>query len=267
MSPAVSPANPGDVTPVRVHVGELPVDVVDLNGALDVIERLVRAGNGGTVFTPNVDHVVQGENNPRFRKAYLASSLSLVDGTPVLWASSLLGTRLPAKISGSDLIMPLLTRAAERGLRVYFLGGDPGVAERAREVLERELPSLKIVGIDNPRIDVDNVPRELLERIRAAQPDIVLVALGAPKQEIFSYDHGASLKPAVLLGVGASLDFVAGTKHRAPVWLSRIGLEWVYRLAQEPRRLAGRYLLRDPQFFWIVGKQLVRGKGRISAPP
>jgi N-acetylglucosaminyldiphosphoundecaprenol N-acetyl-beta-D-mannosaminyltransferase len=141
---------------------------------------------------------------------------------------------LPAKISGSDLMMPLLARAAERGLRVYFLGGDAGVGEQARQVLERELPSLKIVGIDSPRINVDAVPAELLEKIRAAQPDIVLVALGAPKQEIFSYDHGAALKPAVLLGVGASLDFIAGTRHRAPVWLSKIGLEWVYRLAQEP---------------------------------
>jgi N-acetylglucosaminyldiphosphoundecaprenol N-acetyl-beta-D-mannosaminyltransferase len=240
----------------------VPIDAVDLNGALDVIERLVRAGKGGTVFTPNVDHVVVAENNPRFRAAYRASDLSLVDGTPVLWASSVLGTRLPMKISGSDLVMPLLARAAERGFGVYFLGGDPGVAERARSVLERELPALKIVGIDSPRIDVDKIAPDVIARIQAARPEIVLVALGAPKQEIFSHEQREALRPSVLVGVGASLDFIAGTRHRAPVWLSQVGLEWLYRLAQEPRRLAGRYLLRDPKFFWIVGRQLARGVKR-----
>lgn len=250
----------GDAPPARIHVGELPVDVVDLKRALDVIEGLVRAGRGGTVYTPNVDHIVQAEHNTRFRDAYRAASLSLVDGTPVLWASSLLGTPLPQKISGSDLVLPLLARAAERGFRVYFLGGDPGVAELARDVLARDLPALQVVGIDASRIDVNALSSELVGRIQAARPDIVLVALGAPKQEIFAELTRETLKPAVLIGVGASLDFIAGTKQRAPAWLSRVGLEWLYRLAQEPRRLAGRYLLRDPQFLWIVGRQLARGK-------
>lgn len=251
--------------PDRIRVGQVPIDVVDLEGALEVIERLIRDGNGGTVFTPNVDHVVVAESNPRFRAAYAAASLSLVDGTPVFWASGLLGTPLPMKVSGSDLILPLLTRAAERGQRVYFLGGDPGVAESARRVLERELPALNVVGIDSPRIDVDHVPNELLQRIQSARPDIVLVALGAPKQEIFSHEQLEALKPAVLVGVGASLDFIAGTRRRAPRWLSRAGLEWVYRLAQEPRRLAQRYLLRDPQFFLILGRQLLARPGQRDA--
>lgn len=259
---ATQASGPDDLSSSRIRVGELPIDAVDLNGALVRIEGLVRAGNGGTVFTPNVDHVVVAQNNPRFRAAYQAASLSLVDGTPVLWASSLLGTPLPMKISGSDLVMPLLARAAERGLRVYFLGGDPGVAEQAQRVLERELPNLKIVGIDAARINVDQIAPDVLERIQAARPDIVLVALGAPKQEIFSHEQREALKPAVLVGVGASLDFIAGTRSRAPVWISKVGLEWLYRLAQEPRRLASRYLLRDPQFFWIVGRQLARAGKR-----
>lgn len=257
-SPASSRARSEAAPPARIRVGRVPIDAVDLEGALDAIDRLIREGNGGTVFTPNVDHVVVAENDPRFRAAYAAASLSLVDGTPVVWASSLLGTPLPMKLSGSDLVLPLLARAAERGQRVYFLGGDPGVAEAARRVLEPELPSLNIVGIDSPRIDVNRIPDELLQRIKSARPDIVLVALGAPKQEIFSHEQREALKPAVLIGVGASLDFIAGTRRRAPLWLSRAGLEWVYRLAQEPRRLAKRYLLRDPQFFWIVGRQLLR---------
>jgi N-acetylglucosaminyldiphosphoundecaprenol N-acetyl-beta-D-mannosaminyltransferase len=237
------------------------MDAVDFAGALDAIDRLVGARNGGTVFTPNVDHVVMAEHDLRFRAAYAESALSLVDGTPVLWASRLLRTPLPAKISGSDLVMPLMQRAAERGYRVYFLGGAPGVADLARKKLELALPAIQIVGTDSARIDVNGTGSErdeVAERIRRAEPDLVLVALGAPKQEIWSHLRARSLKPAVLIGVGASLDFVAGVQQRAPRWMSNAGLEWLYRLAQEPRRLAARYLLRDPEFCWILLRQLVQ---------
>ncbi|HEX3776368.1 MAG TPA: WecB/TagA/CpsF family glycosyltransferase [Polyangiaceae bacterium] len=246
--------------PERIRVGSLPIDVVNFEGALDVIDRLVRAGSGGTVFTPNVDHIVMAEHDERFRTAYRAASLSLVDGTPVLWASRLLGTPLPVKVSGSDLVLPLMERAAERGYRVYFLGGAPGVAELARQKLAESLPSLQIVGIDESRIDIEkdmSRPDEIVERIQHARPDLILVALGAPKQEIWSYARFDQLKPAVMVGVGASLDFVAGVQKRAPRWMSGVGLEWTYRLAQEPRRLAARYLLRDPQFFAILLKQML----------
>lgn len=246
----------------RVRVGQVPIDVVDFSGALAAIDRLIEARNGGTVFTPNVDHIVMAEHDLRFRTAYEAAALSLVDGAPVLWASRLLRTPLPAKISGSDLVMPLMQRAGERGYRVYLLGGAEGVADLARAKLEAAVPNLRIVGTDASRIQVDAPPDQadaVVERIVAAQPDIVLVALGAPKQELWSYTRTSALKPAVLIGVGASLDFVAGIQKRSPPWMSKVGIEWLYRLCQEPRRLAGRYLLRDPQFFWILARQLVRG--------
>ena len=248
------------ITPERIRVGKLPIDVVDFEGALDVIDQLVREREGGTVYTPNVDHIVMAERHERFQTAYNAASLSLVDGTPVLWASRLLRTPLPEKVSGSDLVMPLMERAAERGYRVYFLGGNPGVAELAREKLEQALPKIQIVGIDASRIDVSGDLKEtdeIVERIRAARPDIVLVALGAPKQEIWSQARRDLLRPAVLIGVGASLDFVAGIQKRAPNWMSSAGVEWLYRLAQEPRRLAARYLLRDPEFCLILLRQML----------
>jgi N-acetylglucosaminyldiphosphoundecaprenol N-acetyl-beta-D-mannosaminyltransferase len=250
-----------NIAPERIRVGKLPIDSVSFEGALDVIDQLVHAGNGGTVFTPNVDHIVMAEHDPRFQTAYQAASLSLVDGTPVMWASRLLGTPLPAKVSGSDLIMPLMERAAERGYRVYFLGGAPGVAELARDKLKIALPAIQIVGIDASRIDVTgdmSAPDDVVDRIRDARPDLVLVALGAPKQELWSQARLHLLKPAVLIGVNASLDFVAGVQKRAPRWMSNAGVEWAYRLAQEPRRLAGRYLLRDPEFCWILLRQLIR---------
>ena len=246
---------PSPLSLARVRIGQLPIDVVDFAGALDAIDRLVRAGNGGTVFTPNVDHVVMAEHDLRFRAAYAEAALSLVDGVPVLWASRLLRTPLPVKISGSDLVMPLMQRAADQGYRVYFLGGAPGVADLARSNLLAALPTLQIVGTDSSRIEVNGNPSEVdqvAERIRLAKPDLVLVALGAPKQELWSHLRANSLKPAVLVGVGASLDFVAGVQKRAPHWMSSAGLEWLYRLAQEPRRLAARYLLRDPEFCLIL---------------
>jgi N-acetylglucosaminyldiphosphoundecaprenol N-acetyl-beta-D-mannosaminyltransferase len=245
--------------PPRIRIGALSVDSVTLDGALDAIDALVEAKAGGRVFTPNVDHVVQAEQDPRFRAAYDEVSLSLVDGKPLLWAARLLKTPLPEKISGSDLIWPLMRRAAERGHRVYFLGGAEGSAELAKQKLLEQLPMLKIVGVDDARVDVNGAAecqRLVLERITAAKPDLLLIALGAPKQEIWSYEQRMRLPGIVSVGVGASLDFIAGKVRRAPRWLSDAGLEWAYRLAQEPRRLAHRYLLRDPQFFAIIARQL-----------
>lgn len=247
----------------RIRIGSVPVDNLTFEGALDAIDDLVRSKQGGTVFTPNVDHVVQAEHDPRFRAAYEGVSLSLVDGMPLLWAARLLKTPLPEKISGSDLVLPLMRRAAERGYRVYFLGGAPGAAALARQKLLVELPNLQVVGIDDGRIDVNGSPEQnqpILERINAAHPDLLLVALGAPKQELWSHEQRAQLGSAVAVGVGASLDFIAGSQRRAPRWMSESGLEWAYRLAQDPKRMASRYLLRDPQFFQIVWKQLLASR-------
>jgi N-acetylglucosaminyldiphosphoundecaprenol N-acetyl-beta-D-mannosaminyltransferase len=244
----------------RVRIGSLPLDPVDLDGALEIIDRLVQSGRGGSVFTPNVDHVVMAESNERLRRAYHGASLSLVDGTPVLWAAQLLSQPLPAKVSGSDLVVPLMELAARRGYRVYLLGGAPGVAHEAKRKLERSLPGLQIVGVDDSHVDVDALDPQVMERIERAKPHILLAALGAPKQEIFAFEQRKRLRPAVVVGVGASLDFVAGVRKRAPRWVSSMGLEWFYRLIQEPRRLAGRYLVRDPKFCVIVMRQLMEGQ-------
>lgn len=243
----------------RIRIGQLPIDVVDLRGALGAIEALVAAGAGGTVFTPNVDHIVMGESDERFRRAYGRVGLSLVDGTPLVWAARLLGRPLPEKVSGSDLVIPLMERATERGWRVFLLGGAPGSAETAAARLKERLPVLNIVGTEAPRIDLASPPAERLAvaaRVAATKPDLVLVAFGAPKQELFCDETREVFKPAVLVCVGAGVDFVAGVARRAPAWMSRAGIEWLYRLAHEPRRLAGRYLLRDPQFVLILLRQL-----------
>ncbi len=250
----------------RVRLGQLPLDPLTFPEALDAIEALARKGEGGSVFTPNVDHFVLAEEDPRFRAAYQAASLSLVDGTPVLWACRLLGLPIQEKVSGSDLTVPLAERAAARGLRLFFLGGAGGVAEKAAAILRSRFPALDVAGMASPSVDMSEAPsaREpIYESIRRTRPDLLLVALGTPKGELFAHEAREAVRPAVVLSVGASLDFIAGTARRAPRLLSTLGLEWLFRLAQEPKRLWRRYLVRDPQFALIVLRAL-RNRGTRS---
>jgi N-acetylglucosaminyldiphosphoundecaprenol N-acetyl-beta-D-mannosaminyltransferase len=206
----------------RVRFGHIWVDALGFQEALDEISALVRRGTGGCVFTPNVDHVVLAEDDEEFRAGYARAALSVPDGQPIVWASRLLGLALKEKVSGSDLVWPLMERAAREGWRVYLLGGAPGVAEEVAERLRREL-GVTVVGIDSPMLSLagnDAESEAVVERLRAARPEVVLVALGSPKQER---------------------------------WIHR-NLERLYRLAHEPRRLAGRYLVRDPRFVGIVAR-------------
>lgn len=247
----------------RIRIGSLPIDRVTLSDAIRRIDQLVQAGAGGTVYTPNVDHIMVAEEQPEFRAAYERVSLSLVDGMPVVWVSRLLGTPLPERVSGSDLFDPLLALAAQRGWRVYLMGGGPGVAELACRKLCERLPGLRFAGTDAPRVAPDGECAEreqVIERIRRASPDLILVAFGAPKSELFCYKNFAELSPAVMVCVGAAIDFAAGTAKRAPRWMARFGMEWLYRFAQEPRRLAYRYLVRDPRFLWLAARQLAEAK-------
>lgn len=254
----------------QVLIGRIWVDVVRFWEALDDIEGLVRSGTGGSVFTPNVDHVVTAETDARFRAAYDRASLSLADGKPIVWASHLLGEPLPAKVSGSDLVLPLMERAATHGWRVYLLGGAPGVAVQAAEMLQRR-PGVTIAGVDAPHVSLD-APADgvdpVAERVRAARPDLVLVALGAPKQELWIHRNLERIRPAVAIGIGASLDFVTGRVRRAPRWMSEMGLEWVFRFAQDPRRLAARYFWKDPRFALILAREAIRPRShRVRARP
>ena len=251
-----------DVNRQRVKIGQLEIDPLTFSEALERIAELVDRRNGGAVFTPNVDHIVKAERHASFRLAYDRADLSLADGMPLIWASRLLGSPLPEKVSGSDLVLPLMHIAAERRWRVYLLGGAPGVAEAAAERLDREVGA-QIVGTDSPVVDLDGAPGDpelMLERLRGARPDVVLVALGAPKQELWIELFADRIRPAVAIGVGGSLDFVAGKVKRAPAWMSRAGLEWLFRLVQEPRRMWRRYLVEDPAFIAIVVRSRRRAR-------
>jgi N-acetylglucosaminyldiphosphoundecaprenol N-acetyl-beta-D-mannosaminyltransferase len=244
------------------------MDALTFDEALSVIAQMVRNGAGGAVFTPNVDHVVLAERIAEFRDAYAQASLVVADGMPVVWASWLLGTPLPEKVSGSDLLLPLARLSAQNGWRVYLVGGAPGAAEEATRLLSSQW-GVRVAGVDVPSVsDAGQCADEesILERIRIARPDLIFVALGTPKQELWIGRLRQRLAPAVVIGVGAGLDFLIGRVPRAPRWMSSLGLEWLFRLAREPRRLWRRYLLRDPLFCLIVARALASARSRRVRP-
>jgi N-acetylglucosaminyldiphosphoundecaprenol N-acetyl-beta-D-mannosaminyltransferase len=270
LTPQMSPASKGQGSgaPHRVRVGRLWIDAVTFDGALDAIEALVRKGSGGSVFTPNVDHVVTAEDDAAFREAYEAASLSLADGKFVVWAARWLGTPVPEKISGSDLIEPLLRRAGRSSWRVFLFGGAPGVAEAAADRCRRDF-GVHVVGTASPFIRLDGTAHDIeqgIEEVELSKPDVVLVAMGAPKQERWIHHNRDRLAPAVGIGVGASLDFVIGRIQRAPGWVSDAGLEWIYRFVREPRRLARRYLLKDPRFLAVLARTAVQPRAERVRP-
>ena len=232
-----------------LRLGPVRFDPVTPAGAVDAIGALIAARRGGYVVTPNVDHVILADADPELGKIYRQAALSTADGQPILWMGRLLGNPLPSKVSGADLIWLLMERAAKAGWRVFLLGATPEVSARAAEVLLARYPGLQIVGRDTSRWDRGNPvePHAAAATIRYLRADLVVAALGCPKQEFWMARHVEEIAPAVAIGLGGSLDFVAGAVKRAPAWMSRMGLEWSYRLAQEPRRLAWRYLVRGPR--------------------
>jgi N-acetylglucosaminyldiphosphoundecaprenol N-acetyl-beta-D-mannosaminyltransferase len=255
---------------MRLCIGHVPIDLLTFQEALQQIALLIEQRQGGFVVTPNVDHVVLADSHLAFREAYAQASLSLADGQPLVWLSPWIGKKLPEKISGADLVWPLLEMAAQKSWRVYFLGANPEVTAKARQVvLERY--GTNVVGCDSPFISLDSTledNQETLDKIKEAHPHLILVALGAPKQELWMHRFREYFAPAIALGIGASLDFIAGTLRRAPPWVSRCGLEWAYRLLKEPRRLWRRYLVNDPKFLGIFLRTLRRPRNeRVLLSP
>ncbi|GAB4140323.1 MAG: WecB/TagA/CpsF family glycosyltransferase [Planctomycetaceae bacterium] len=217
------------------------------------------------VVTPNVDHTVMLQEHEGMRAAYDKANLILADGMPVVWASRLLRKPLPERVTGADLVFELFKAAnEERPLTAYLLGAMPGVADIAAKKVEARWPAVKIVGTYSPPFGFEKDDAEnaaILERIRAVTPDVLVVGLGAPKQELWVHKHRDQIEAKVSLCVGATIDFLAENVPRAPLWMQRCGLEWFYRMMSEPRRLFKRYA-RDAWIFprlvwkeWRLGRQ------------
>jgi N-acetylglucosaminyldiphosphoundecaprenol N-acetyl-beta-D-mannosaminyltransferase len=227
-----------------VAVLGVPFDNVTMHEAMEVIEEKIDEPGFHQVATANVDFVIHAISNPELQEMLCSCDLIVPDGMPIVWASRLMGSKLKERVAGVDLIPLVAELAARRGYGMYLLGASERSSQKACEVLQERFPTLRIVGRYSPPVSpLSEMDHEMiLGRIELAQPHILLVALGHPKQEQWLAMHRHRLKVPLCMGVGASLDFLAGTVSRAPLWMQSAGLEWLYRAAQEPRRLAQRYV-------------------------
>jgi N-acetylglucosaminyldiphosphoundecaprenol N-acetyl-beta-D-mannosaminyltransferase len=219
-----------------------------------VVARIVRAlrdGQGGWVVPANIDVCQQISRDGDIRELIRGASLVVADGMPLVWAARLRGDPLPERVTGSFLIFRLTAAAAQIGKSIYLLGGKPGVPERAAAELTRRYPGLLVAGTDAPPMGFDRRPDEFAAvraRLEEARPDIVYVGLGFPKQERVIAALAPGLPTAWFISCGAAIPFAAGELRRAPHWMQRLGLEWLYRLISEPHRLFRRYVLADLPF-------------------
>lgn len=226
-----------------VSILGVPFDPVTGDEALARIAGMVEAGEPRYVVTPNVDFLVQARADADLHRILCEADLVLCDGQPLVWASRWLGNPLPERVAGADLAPRLMAQAARRGHRVFLLGGSPEANAGAARNLREQLPALRLVGHYSP----PHAPLErmdhgaILRRVRAARPDLLVVGFGCPKQEKWIARFHRELEVPVCLGLGGTIDFLAGRLSRAPQWMRRAGLEWSYRLLLEPRRLFGRY--------------------------
>lgn len=241
----------------RIKFMNTEIDNLTMSEALDKIDELILENKNAYVVTPNVDHIIQLERGGEIVDVYKHADLILCDGKPLVWISKWYKTPIREKISGSDLFPRLCERAAQKGYKMFFLGAAEGVAAKAASNLERTFPGLDVCGVYSPPFGFEKDKEEMAKitkMIKDAAPQILIVGLGAPKQEKFIYENRAKLGVPVSLGLGASLDFEAGNIKRAPKWMADHGLEWFYRITQDPKRLAKRYLVDDRKIVKLAFK-------------
>lgn len=225
------------------------VDDVTYDEALAHVQHCVASGGAHQIATVNVEFIMAARHDLPFRRVLEQASLCVPDGTGVLWAARRQGTPLRERVAGVDLVERIAERGSERGWRIFFLGAAPGVAECAAKLLAERYPGLKIAGCyaGSPRPEEEDA---ILSQVQAAQPDVLFVAYGAPRQDLWIARNQARSGVPVAIGVGGSFDFIIGEVRRAPQWVQRAGLEWLHRLAREPWRL--RRQMAIPHFMALV---------------
>ena len=245
----------------RIGIGHALVDVCSSSNVSSAIIAHAKAGGRPAyVVTANAQHIVLLERDKWFRQIYNHADLVVSDGASLLLAARLYGRYLPERITGVDIFQRLCGLAAESGLRVFLLGGRPNSANLAAAALRRAFPALQIATYCPPFAFEETAQglADTAAAIRAAKPQLLFVALGAPKQEYWIYRHGLKLSVPLSIGVGGSFEIVAGVVRRAPKWVQSCGLEWFYRLCSEPRRMWHRYLIGNIHFLAIVARQRAR---------
>ena len=221
----------------------LPLVPWTFRQTLDQVEQLIRQRRPTYFITANLAYAMLTAQDARLTAVNQGAAFILADGMPLVWASRLRQTAVPERVTGADLVPALCEVAAAQGQAVFLLGGAPGVGDEVARRLGERYPGIRVVGVESPpfREPTPEEHAQLLARIREARPDLLFVAFGQPKGELWLAANCADLGVPVCAQIGASLDFLAGRVSRAPRWVQRVGLEWAYRISREPTRLIPRY--------------------------
>lgn len=256
------------MTAARVDILGVTVDAQTLDGAVETASTWIERGEPNYVCITGVHGVIESQDDPELLRIHNEAGMVTTDGMPLVWLSR---RRAPAgveveRVYGPDLMLACFARSDATGWRHFLYGSKPETLDRLQANMKARFPRAEIVGALSPpfRPLAPEEERAIEAEIADSRPDIVWVGLGTPKQERWMAAHVGRLHAPVLVGVGAAFDFHAGLKRQAPAWMQRYGLEWAFRLASEPRRLAGRYLRNNPRFVWLVAKETLRG--RTSEP-
>src|SRR5829696_1475557 len=258
-----APPRPEDIR--KREILGLPIAMTDYTEAMDVMDGMIARRERGYVCATAVHAVMVAQNDPEMREALQRSTLTVPDGMPLVWAANLLGDDLSDRVYGPELMLRYCERSRDRGHRVFLYGGrDQGSLAQLTLNLRLRFPGIKIVGGYSPpfRALTEDEDKAIAEQINAARPDVVWVGIGVPKQEKWMARMRDRLEAPVLAAVGAAFDFHAGRVSMAPEWMQTRGLEWTYRIAQEPRRLLPRYLVHNPRFVAKLAVQLLRERLR-----
>ena len=222
-------------------------------------------GKRGWIATVNVAILMKMRSEPQLQKFADDAAITVADGQPLVWLSRLLRRDLPERVAGVDLVHALCRRAALEGKKVYLLGSTEANVSRLASSLRARYPALHVTWSDGYFGDEEAIERA--KQIRENRTDILLIGMGVPRQELFLQKHWEAVDVGVAVPVGGSFDVLCGVRARAPLWMQRTGMEWFFRLVQEPRRLLVRYSVTNVQFLWLAGKALVTERRRVPEPP
>jgi len=244
-----------DSSASQVDIMGIGFNNLTMEETIEKVEQLINAQKPSMIFTLNVHRTVSAIQNRSIKEIYDIADIILPDGVPLVWISRILGNPLKERIAGADLFPLFCETASRKGYKIFLLGAAPGIAEKTKEILEKRHSGIKVVGTFSPSFGFENdvdENRKIVSIIKKANPDVLFIALGHPKEEEWILKYRNEIKVPVSIGIGATFDFISGKLRRAPKWLQTIGLEWFFRICQEPRRLWKRYLIGNTYFIWLV---------------
>jgi N-acetylglucosaminyldiphosphoundecaprenol N-acetyl-beta-D-mannosaminyltransferase len=249
--------------PAIARLADVPVHAVDMAGALACIDEFIQRREPHYNIAINAAKIVEFQGDEALRAAIRDAHLLTADGQAVVWAARLLGHAVPERVAGADLMEQLLAHAARRGYSVFLLGARDEVVAACVTKATQLYPELRVAGYRNGYFKRADEPA-IVEQIRASGADILFLGFGTPAKEYFMHRHYQDLGVPFVMGVGGTFDVFAGYTKRAPRWIQDSGFEWLFRLAQEPRRMWKRYLVGNSRFLWLVGRDFMKKRLRRS---